>query len=265
MRSAMGTPSARKSPSGSSLCRRTEIGLPGEEVAEPSAFHVLQVADDPVHGEPALRSDRRERLSEASLTFQTISRCRCRNPISVVRSSASEAARSRHRRRCSCGSRRRSSRPTIPSQRTDSLGARWTTRRFVRSPCPARWIWREHCSRCGAAPATHMRIGDDEAWRATRTPDGPATLHVAMDRSSAAVLATAWGPGAAWALERAPDLAGMTTTTEDSPPSMTCFGGCVVVFRACVSLGPSAWSRRWSPPCWSRRSPGWRLGGRTAA
>ena len=55
-----------------------------------------------------------------------------------------------------------------------------------------------------------MRIGDDEAWRATRTPDGPATLHVAMDRSSAAVLATAWGPGAAWALERAPDLAGMT-------------------------------------------------------
>ncbi len=55
-----------------------------------------------------------------------------------------------------------------------------------------------------------MRIGGDEAWRATRTPDGPATLHLAMDRSSAAVVATAWGPGAAWALERAPDVAGVT-------------------------------------------------------
>ena len=55
-----------------------------------------------------------------------------------------------------------------------------------------------------------MRIGDDEAWRATRTPDGPATLHLAVDRSQAAVEATAWGPGAAWALERAPDLAGVT-------------------------------------------------------
>jgi 3-methyladenine DNA glycosylase/8-oxoguanine DNA glycosylase len=59
-----------------------------------------------------------------------------------------------------------------------------------------------------------MRIGRDGVWRATRTPDGPATLHLAQKRD--ALDATAWGPGAAWALEAARALAGL----EDEPGAL---------------------------------------------
>ena len=47
-----------------------------------------------------------------------------------------------------------------------------------------------------------MRIGTDGAWRATRTPEGPATTHVCI--SDGAIRVTAWGPGAKWALDAAP-------------------------------------------------------------
>jgi 3-methyladenine DNA glycosylase/8-oxoguanine DNA glycosylase len=43
-------------------------------------------------------------------------------------------------------------------------------------------------------------------WRATRTPDGPATLRVT--RSGAEIDAEAWGPGAAWVLDGVPELLG---------------------------------------------------------
>jgi len=52
-----------------------------------------------------------------------------------------------------------------------------------------------------------MRVAGNEAWRASRTPDGPATLHLRMiglDR----VEACAYGPGATWALAHAPELLG---------------------------------------------------------
>jgi 3-methyladenine DNA glycosylase/8-oxoguanine DNA glycosylase len=52
-----------------------------------------------------------------------------------------------------------------------------------------------------------LRIEGRNVWRATRTPDGPASIHlhhVAADR----VDASAWGPGAGWAMEHAPDLIG---------------------------------------------------------
>lgn len=56
-----------------------------------------------------------------------------------------------------------------------------------------------------------IRLSRIEALRATRTPEGPATIHL---RSSAGeVTAAAWGPGARWALERAPRLVGC----EDEP------------------------------------------------
>lgn len=42
--------------------------------------------------------------------------------------------------------------------------------------------------------------------RATRTPQGPATVHVAGDGGRVRV--RAWGPGAAWALDTAPALVG---------------------------------------------------------
>jgi len=44
-----------------------------------------------------------------------------------------------------------------------------------------------------------------EAWIATRTPDGPATLHVSHGDE---LRAEAWGPGAGWALEHAPGTVG---------------------------------------------------------
>lgn len=50
------------------------------------------------------------------------------------------------------------------------------------------------------------RIERDEAWRATRTPQGPATEHLRLICGRIEV--EAWGPGAAWLLEHAPALIG---------------------------------------------------------
>jgi len=44
-------------------------------------------------------------------------------------------------------------------------------------------------------------------WWATRTPDGPATLH--LRRDGAGLAAQAYGPGAAWVLDRADAVAGL--------------------------------------------------------
>ncbi len=59
------------------------------------------------------------------------------------------------------------------------------------------------------APIGHgasLRLHDREAWRATLTPEGPATIHlVHADRS---VAVEAWGPGAAWAAAGAAALCG---------------------------------------------------------
>jgi 3-methyladenine DNA glycosylase/8-oxoguanine DNA glycosylase len=64
------------------------------------------------------------------------------------------------------------------------------------------------------APLAHgrgdptVRFAADGIWRATRTPAGPATLRL---RSSAGGLAaSAWGPGAKWAVASVPDLVGAT-------------------------------------------------------
>ncbi|MDX1689439.1 MAG: DNA-3-methyladenine glycosylase 2 family protein [Acidimicrobiia bacterium] len=55
-----------------------------------------------------------------------------------------------------------------------------------------------------ADPTTILRPG--EAWRGTRTPDGPATLR--LSGSGRVVDAEAWGPGAGWLLEAAPGFVG---------------------------------------------------------
>jgi 3-methyladenine DNA glycosylase/8-oxoguanine DNA glycosylase len=52
-----------------------------------------------------------------------------------------------------------------------------------------------------------MRVGADGVWRATRTPRGPATIHLAVGRGQR--IAHAWGDGAGWALENAPAMAGL--------------------------------------------------------
>lgn len=50
------------------------------------------------------------------------------------------------------------------------------------------------------------RVERDEAWRATRTPEGPATEHLRVVDGRVEV--EAWGPGAGWLLEHAPELVG---------------------------------------------------------
>jgi 3-methyladenine DNA glycosylase/8-oxoguanine DNA glycosylase len=62
-----------------------------------------------------------------------------------------------------------------------------------------------------------MRVRTDEMWRAARTPEGPATLHL-VARGGALVEAEAWGQGAAWALETAPDLIGAHDDAEGFTP-----------------------------------------------
>ncbi|HEY3524433.1 MAG TPA: hypothetical protein VGK63_12090 [Candidatus Limnocylindrales bacterium] len=51
------------------------------------------------------------------------------------------------------------------------------------------------------------RLGSTVAWRGIRTPDGPATLRLEQGAPNVLV-AEAWGPGAAWAVDGAPGLVG---------------------------------------------------------
>jgi 3-methyladenine DNA glycosylase/8-oxoguanine DNA glycosylase len=51
-----------------------------------------------------------------------------------------------------------------------------------------------------------MRLESGQAWRAARTPRGPATLRLARHRES--LVADAWGEGAAWAVAHVPSLLG---------------------------------------------------------
>ena len=60
------------------------------------------------------------------------------------------------------------------------------------------------------------RIGRTDAWRATRTPHGPATTRLWIDGDRLAV--AAWGPGARWAVDSAPSLIGVTDEPEALEP-----------------------------------------------
>ena len=51
-----------------------------------------------------------------------------------------------------------------------------------------------------------LRIDNADAWRATRTPEGPATIH--LHQTNGTIEVEAWGPGAAWACSQAPTLCG---------------------------------------------------------
>ena len=73
------------------------------------------------------------------------------------------------------------------------------------------------------APIAHghgdptMRIAAGEAWRATRTPDGPATLQLILRGGE--VEARGWGPGAAWALDQAPAMIGLLDDPDAFAPA----------------------------------------------
>ncbi|MBW3561030.1 MAG: DNA-3-methyladenine glycosylase 2 family protein [Actinobacteria bacterium] len=50
-------------------------------------------------------------------------------------------------------------------------------------------------------------LSPGDVWRATRTPEGPATVH--LEARDGRIDVEAWGDGAAWALEAADDLIGL--------------------------------------------------------
>ncbi len=62
-----------------------------------------------------------------------------------------------------------------------------------------------------------MRIGAGRAIRATRTPDGPATIELSL--RGAALHAEAWGPGADRALDAVAALAGLEDGREGFAPT----------------------------------------------
>ena len=55
-------------------------------------------------------------------------------------------------------------------------------------------------------PDPCFRVRDDGVWRATRTPEGPATVRMWIEAGKVHV--QAWGAGGPWAIERAPALCG---------------------------------------------------------
>ena len=62
--------------------------------------------------------------------------------------------------------------------------------------------------RRGGTDPAFRRPPDGSIWRATRTPDGPATLRVTGRPADGEVTGTAWGPGAAWVLDSLPAMLG---------------------------------------------------------
>ncbi|KQX52432.1 MULTISPECIES: DNA-3-methyladenine glycosylase [unclassified Streptomyces] len=65
--------------------------------------------------------------------------------------------------------------------------------------------------RRGPADPTFRVTPDGSVWRASRTPEGPGTLRVRAGATGTE--SEAWGPGAAWLLDRLPALLG----AEDDP------------------------------------------------
>ena len=61
-----------------------------------------------------------------------------------------------------------------------------------------------------------MTLAPGECWRASNTPDGPATTHLRHRGGQLEI--EAWGPGACWAAEHAPALAGLHDDGEGFDP-----------------------------------------------
>ncbi|MDQ3915743.1 MAG: DNA-3-methyladenine glycosylase 2 family protein [Actinomycetota bacterium] len=78
--------------------------------------------------------------------------------------------------------------------------------RTLTSPFPVDLALTLRPLRCGGGDPT-IRLGPRAACRATTTPEGPAAAAFALAGSSIEV--QAWGPGAEWCLDRAPDLLGL--------------------------------------------------------
>lgn len=71
----------------------------------------------------------------------------------------------------------------------------------------------------GAGDPCLRRQDDGVLWRATGTPDGPVLLRLAARPADGEVVAHAWGPGSAWALDGVPELLGDTDDPTGFTPS----------------------------------------------
>ncbi|MCF2532690.1 DNA-3-methyladenine glycosylase family protein [Yinghuangia soli] len=60
----------------------------------------------------------------------------------------------------------------------------------------------------GNSDPTYRTAPDGSVWRSARTPDGPCALRITASRATGEVTGQAWGPGAAWQLDRLPALLG---------------------------------------------------------
>jgi 3-methyladenine DNA glycosylase/8-oxoguanine DNA glycosylase len=83
-----------------------------------------------------------------------------------------------------------------------------------------------------------IRLAPGEVWRASETPDGPSTARYLA--SGDGIDVEAWGPGAAWMLEHAPDVLGLhddPSTFVPSHPRLRrlhrCMGG-MRIGRSCA-------------------------------
>lgn len=66
-------------------------------------------------------------------------------------------------------------------------------------------------------PTMRLAYPSGEAWRALRTPDGPATVHYFYDGDDIRV--EAWGPGTGWALDKAADAIGLSDDHSSFEPA----------------------------------------------
>jgi 3-methyladenine DNA glycosylase/8-oxoguanine DNA glycosylase len=62
-----------------------------------------------------------------------------------------------------------------------------------------------------------MSLAPGACWRATHTPVGPATIHLRHRADRLEV--EAWGPGAGWAVDQAPELVGLADDAAGFDPS----------------------------------------------
>lgn len=68
-----------------------------------------------------------------------------------------------------------------------------------------------------ARPLTTL-VRPGEVWRATRTPAGPATVQLTTVAGAGEVVVRAWGPGAVWATETAPEVVGAADDVDGFRP-----------------------------------------------
>ena len=89
--------------------------------------------------------------------------------------------------------------------------------RLVRPPAPIDLRLTLLPLRRGTSDPTIRFARDGSAWRATRTPEGVATERLIAEGS--AIRVDAWGPGAAWLVEHAPELVGATDDPSGFEPA----------------------------------------------